>query len=225
MSQRLPGLADEDATGLTKEIFNASTMLLGRTSNLVRLLSAHSPYLARWFLGLTAAVRQPDLGASTDPRLRALASIKTSMTNECTYCSTHTSMYGQALGLTEEELEAVHGDEWRTHPAFSDRDRAAIAWAEALTRNTANADAPLWAEMKRVFSDTEIVEISLASALFNMINRLNDSFWTELEPADYNRRQGNAVSGLGLEQIEAFASRFAVVGEAQRREAADTTRA
>ena len=70
--------------------------------------------------------------------------------------------------------------------------------------------------MKRLFSDAEIVEITLASAMFNMINRLNDTFWTELETEEYNRRQGNAVKGLTVADIESFASGFATAGEAQR---------
>ena len=59
--------------------------------------------------------------------------------------------------------------------------------------------------MKRLFSDAEIVEITLASAMFNMINRLNDTFWTELETVEYNKRQGNAVKGVTVADIEAFA--------------------
>jgi hypothetical protein len=71
--------------------------------------------------------------------------------------------------------------------------------------------------MKRLFSDAEIVEITMASAMFNMINRLNDTFWTELETVEYNRRQGNAVSGVTIADIERFADGFAAAGEAQRR--------
>jgi hypothetical protein len=67
-------------------------------------------------------------------------------------------------------------------------------------------------------SDAEIVEITMASAMFNMINRLNDTFWTELETPDYNRRQGNAIRGLTVVDIEAYAARFAPIGNATRAE-------
>ena len=217
MSQRLHGLSDQDATGVAKETLAGSTKLLGRSSNLLRILSAHTPYLARWFIGFVAAVRQPKVGAVSEVKLRNLATIKTSMTNECKYCSTHTSIYGQALGVSEAQLEAMKGDDWKTSPLFSEREKATIAWSEAVTLNTAKSDKALWQEMKRLFSDTEIVEITLASAMFNMINRLNDTFWTELETVEYNRRQGNAVKGVTVSDIEAFASTFAPSGEAQRR--------
>jgi hypothetical protein len=70
--------------------------------------------------------------------------------------------------------------------------------------------------MRRLFTDAEIVEITMASAMFNMINRLNDTFRTELETTEYNRRQGNAVKGVTVEDIEAYASRFSASGKVQR---------
>ena len=113
-------------------------------------------------------------------RLRNLATIKTSLANECSYCSAHTSIFGQALGLKDSDIDALKGDAYKTSPAFSERERAAIAWSEAMTRNTAARDAAVWNEMRRLFSDAEIVEISLACAMFNMINRLNDLFGPSL---------------------------------------------
>jgi alkylhydroperoxidase family enzyme len=84
MSQRLRGISDEEATGLVREIFDASNQLLGRTGNLVRIL-AHSPQLLKWFLGFVVAVRQPKAGAVSDVRLRNLATLKTSTLNGCRY--------------------------------------------------------------------------------------------------------------------------------------------
>jgi alkylhydroperoxidase family enzyme len=84
MTQRISGISDEEATGAVKDVFEASNRLLGRTANLLRIL-AHSPYLARWFLPLVAAVRQPDAGATTPARLRNLAVLKTSTINGCRY--------------------------------------------------------------------------------------------------------------------------------------------
>ena len=84
MSQRLRGITDEEAAGPVKDLFEASNRLLGRTANLLRIL-AHSPHLARWFLPLVAAVRQPDAGAVSAARLRNLAVLKTSLINGCRY--------------------------------------------------------------------------------------------------------------------------------------------
>ena len=84
MTQRIRGITDEEATGPVKELFEASNRMLGRIANLQRIL-AHSPDVARWFLPLVAAVRQPNAGAISDVRLRNLAVLKTSTLNGCRY--------------------------------------------------------------------------------------------------------------------------------------------
>ena len=101
-------------------------------------------------------------------------------------------MLGQALGLTNEEFDALQGD-FQASALFNEREKAALAWSEAMTLNTAKRSGPAWDDLRQLFNDAEIVEISLACAMFNMINRLNDSFRTELEPEEYNRRQHRAV--------------------------------
>ncbi|MGZ5118318.1 MAG: hypothetical protein ACXWCP_31500 [Burkholderiales bacterium] len=84
MVQRLRGISDEEAQGTVRELFQGSNQLLGRTANLLRIL-AHSPAVARWFLPLVAAVRQPQAGAVSGVRLRNLAVLKTSTLNGCRY--------------------------------------------------------------------------------------------------------------------------------------------
>ncbi|MGQ0751630.1 MAG: carboxymuconolactone decarboxylase family protein [Betaproteobacteria bacterium] len=121
-------------------------------------------------------------------------------------------MLGQALGLTDRELDALQGD-YRASSLFSDREKAALAWSEAMTLNTAKRDDAVWADLRGHFSDGEIVEVSLACAMFNMINRLNDSFRTELEPEEHNRRQHGAV-GVTAKALEDYACRICAGGKA-----------
>ena len=115
-------------------------------------------------------------------------------------------MLGQALGLTDEEFAALDGD-YRASSLFDEREKAVLAWSEAMTLNTAKKDGAAWDDLRRLFNNAEIVEISLACAMFNMINRLNDSFRTELEPAEYNRRQHAAV-GVTASALENYACRI-----------------
>jgi alkylhydroperoxidase family enzyme len=113
---------------------------------------------------------------------------------------------GQALGLTDAEFDALQGD-YRGSALFTDREKAVLAWAEAMTLNTAKRDEAVWDNLRRLFSDAEIVEISMITGMFNMINRLNDSFRTELEPAEYNRRQHGAI-GVTAQALEDYACRI-----------------
>ena len=116
-------------------------------------------------------------------------------------------MLGQALGLTDAEFEALQGDDYRASPLFNEREKAAMGWAEAMTLNTAKRDEAVWEEMRRLFNDAEIVEISLITGMFNMINRLNDSLRTELESEEYNRRQHGAL-GVTIAALEDYACRI-----------------
>lgn len=129
-------------------------------------------------------------------------------------------MLGQALGLTDAEFEALQGDDYRSSPLFNEREKAVLAWAEAMTLNTAKRDNAVWEELRRLFTDAEIVEISLITAMFNMVNRLNDSFGTELESEEYNRRQHGAV-GVTTRALDDYACRIcsgASAGSAPRSE-------
>ena len=122
-------------------------------------------------------------------------------------------MLGQALGLTDAEFAALQRDDYRSNPLFNEREKAVLAWAEAMTLNTAKHDQAVWEEMRRLFTDAEIVEISLITAMFNMINRLNDSFGTELESKEYNRRQHGAV-GVTSRALDDYACRICSAGSA-----------
>ena len=116
-------------------------------------------------------------------------------------------MLGQALGLTDAEFDALADDDFRASPLFNEREKAALWWAAEMTLNTARRNDAVWNEMRRLFTDAEIVEISLAAGLFNMINRLNDSFRTELESEEYNRRQHGAV-GVTVDALNTYACRI-----------------
>ena len=122
-------------------------------------------------------------------------------------------MLGQALGLTDAEFAALQRDDYRSNPLFNEREKAVLAWAEAMTLNTAKHDQEAWEEMRRLFTDAEIVEVSLITAMFNMINRLNDSFGTELESEEYNRRQHGAV-GVTSRALDDYACRICSGGNA-----------
>lgn len=124
-------------------------------------------------------------------------------------------MLGQALGLTAAEFEALQRDDYRDSPLFNEREKAAMRWAEAMTLNTAKRDNAVWEEMRRLFTDAEIVEISFAAGIFNMINRLNDSFRTELEPEDYNRKQHAAVK-VTVDALDGYACRICAGGDDSR---------
>lgn len=106
-----------------------------------------------------------------DPRLLALVRTRVSQMNGCAYClHMHTE---EALEAGEQEPRLHLLNAWRESAMYSERERAALAWAESLTR-IAETHAPdqVWQEAKRHFSDKEIANLSIAIAMINAWNRL-----------------------------------------------------
>ena len=116
-------------------------------------------------------------------------------------------MLGQALGLTEAEFEALQAKDYLASPLFTDKEKAVMAWSEAMTLNTAKFDDGVWNEVRRHCNEAEVVEVSMMCGLYNMINRLNVSCRTELESEEYNRRQHKAV-GVTAQALEDYACKI-----------------
>ena len=172
--QRLPKIEKEDVSGDLARFYEAVTGLLGRVPNFYRTIS-HAPWLAMLLLPFNAAVQRQWPGSRLPGWIKELVVIKTSHVNGCRYCYAHNTALGQAAGITHEEIIEL---------SSSDKEKAAVQWAEAVTQNTAAKRDDLFAGMKRLFTDAEIVELTFVSAMFNMINRLNDSLQVPIEQQD-----------------------------------------
>ena len=107
-----------------------------------------------------------------DKALTELVKVRVSQINGCAYCM---DMHWNVLvknGMEPRHLNAVAG--WREAPFFSDRDRAALRWAEILTA-TPNSDASdeEFARLQAVFSEAEISELGFAVGVINAWNLVN----------------------------------------------------
>ena len=100
-----------------------------------------------------------------------LVKTRASQINGCAYCIHMHTADARKHGETEERLYLL--DAWRESPLYSDRERAALAWTEALTL-IADTHAPddVYEEVKRHFSDEEIVKLTVLIGTINLWNRL-----------------------------------------------------
>lgn len=181
--QRLPKIEKENVSGDLAHFYEAVTALLGRVPNFYRTIS-HAPWMAMLLLPFNAAVQRQWPGSRLPGRIKELVVIKTSHVNGCRYCYAHNTALGQAAGITHEEVIEISGNDYLQSMTLSEREKTAVQWAEAVTQNTAAKRDDLFAAMKRLFTDAEIVELTFVSAMFNMINRLNDSLQLPIEQQD-----------------------------------------
>ena len=186
----IPPIPPDAVDGELAEFYEAVRGMVGRVPNSVRTM-AHAPFLAMLLLPFQVATQREWPGTSISGKLKEMVVIKTSHINECAYCYAHNTALGEAAGITHDQVIALSSDDYLTSDLFDARERAAIAWAEHMTRRTAGRNERVYAMVKARFSDAEIVELTLLCGLFNMINRINDSLGLEIEAkAEVERIKG-----------------------------------
>jgi len=123
---------------------------------------------------------------SLDKNLLELVNYRVSQINGCAYCLDMHSKDLRVAGETEQRLYLVSA--WREVPLYSDRERAALAWAEAVTKLT-NQEVPdeVYEQASAEFSEQELMELTIAVTAINTYNRLNVSF--RIQAGDYQPGQ------------------------------------
>jgi len=103
--------------------------------------------------------------------LLTLIMLRASQINGCAYCLDMHWKDLRALGESEQRLYSL--DAWRESPYYSGRERAALAWTEAVTRvSETHVPDEVYDEVKKHFSEKELADLTLAVATINMWNRL-----------------------------------------------------
>jgi uncharacterized peroxidase-related enzyme len=164
---------DEEMQNLVR-FFNET---LGFCPNSV-LTMYHRPEIARAFISLNRAVMQ-NHGRVTSA-LKRLVGYMASLTAGCRYCQAHTIRAAERYGAEEEKM--YHIWEYKTHPAFSPAERAALDLAVAASNIPNSVSDEIAEELRRHWNEGEIVEIMGVIALFGYLNRWNDSMGTQMEP-------------------------------------------
>ena len=133
-----------------------------------------SPAGLRAMLGLEQHAR----GSGLEHSLLELVKTRASQINGCAYCLDMHTKDARAAGETEQRLYVLPA--WCEAPFYTPRERAALAWTEALTRlGEHGVSDELFAQTREQFSEQELVDLSLAVIAINGWNRLSIAFRTE----------------------------------------------
>jgi AhpD family alkylhydroperoxidase len=116
--------------------------------------------------------------SSIEKPLQHLIEYRVSQINGCAYCLDMHSKDLRADGETEQRLFVL--DAWREAPFYTDRERAALAWAEAVTLVTeGHVSDEVYEAARKEFSEQELIDLTFAVTTINSWNRLNIAFRTE----------------------------------------------
>lgn len=164
---------------------------LGYCPNSV-LTMMRRPPIARAFIEFNKAVMENE-GRVTSA-LKRLVGYVASRAAGCRYCQAHAIRAAERYGADAQKLENVW--EYRTHPAFTEAERAALDFALAAATVPNAVDEELQARLRQHWDDGEIVELLGVISLFGLLNRWNDSMASTLEEsAAESGRQWLAAGG------------------------------
>ena len=174
---RVSMIEEKEHPELTKLITLIRTGRRGELLNVYKLL-LHAPALAAtWFEHLNAVRWQTEL----EGRLREVVIIRIALVNRIDYVlRQHVPSLAAAEGLTQEECDAL-GD-WKNARCFNERERAALALADAMTEGADVTDAQ-FADVRRHFSERQAVELAVLIGTYIMHNRVFAALRIDLERA------------------------------------------
>ncbi len=132
-----------------------------------------NPKVRQLLLSTEGYLQKSALGA----RLQHLVKVRASQINGCAHCLDIHTQEARADGESEQRLYTLQT--WRETPFFDERERAALAWTEAVT-NVAASGVPdeVYELVSRHFGEQELVDLTLAVTSINTWNRLNVAFRT-----------------------------------------------
>ncbi len=113
--------------------------------------------------------------SSIEQPLLDLIDFRVSQINGCAYCLDMHSKDLRAIGETEQRLYLLNA--WREAPFYTDRERAALAWSESVTKlEGGQVSDEVYDQARSQFSEEELIDLTLAVAAINSWNRLNIAF-------------------------------------------------
>ncbi|MGD0513233.1 MAG: carboxymuconolactone decarboxylase family protein [Terriglobales bacterium] len=167
---RIALIEPENATPEVKEIYEKA--LRGKPGNAQKAL-AHRPEMLKAFLPFYASV-----GRSLDRKLYEMIYLRVSFINGCHYCQQHHVASSKRVGLSAEDWRALKDG---NYARYTDKEQAALAYAEKLTRTPHEITDADVEKLKKHFSDAEIVDLHLLVGLVNLTNRFTDPLGLEVE--------------------------------------------
>jgi uncharacterized peroxidase-related enzyme len=167
---RISLIAPEAASPEVRALYD--TTLRGKPGNVQKAL-AHRPEMLKNFLSFYASV-----GRSLDRKLYELVYLRVSFINGCRYCTQHHVASSKRVGLASEDWTALDAGDYSR---YGEKERTALTYVEKLTRAPHAITDADFDELKKYFSEPEIVDLHMLAGLANLTNRVTDPLGLELE--------------------------------------------
>ncbi len=154
----------EDATGKTKDLYDAMIAKSGSVPKWMQVMASNEDVLIGFFTLFKCTMDD----APADQTLKWKIAYRVSQINNCQFCIGVAEHQLESLGIPAEELEKLSEN-------LTEKEQIAMDYAEAVTSHANKIEPETIEKLKNTFTDEEIVEITAAVGLFSYINRFNDA--------------------------------------------------
>ena len=164
-----------------EELFNGVEVFMGYVPN-AHLAMAERPELLIAFSSLARSIFQTQ---GVDMQTKQLIALASSLSSGCKYCQAHTSHGAERAGAKEEKIAEILN--YAQSDYYTNQERAVLDLAFASGRTPNESNAEHFNELKKYFSDDQIIDIVSVISMFGFLNRWNDTLGTKLEdiPKDF----------------------------------------
>jgi uncharacterized peroxidase-related enzyme len=162
-------LSHDRAAAEVQPIFDRLTQAFGHMPAFFATM-ARSPEALQHFMALYGAVVNKGL---VEAKYKEMAYLKTALTNGCEYCFQAHSASAKKSSVTEEQIK--HLAFYQRSEAFDEKEKATLLYAERVTRGASAIREGALQELKKHYSDDQIVELTLTICIANFTNRFNDA--------------------------------------------------
>lgn len=190
----VPLVPVEEFQGLNREVADRSLARSGRVPNQARAM-ANAGELGGAYRRL---FEDMSTYAQMSHEFRLLIRYKVSTLNTCLYCSAHQIKYMAQEGVSEEKIANIHDSD--SHPAFDERERVALSFAQWMTEDASNIPEDLAERFVALFTPAERVEIAITAGAMGCMNKINDALRVPLEEASLD------IVGTGVDMTRIHAA-------------------
>ena len=158
-----------------EELFKGVEAFMGYVPN-AHLTMAEKPELLKAFSNLAMTIFQSN---SIDMQTKQLIALASSLSSGCKYCQAHTSHGAERAGTDAKKIAEIL--KYKESNSYSEEERAILDLAFASGRTPNESNEVHFEELKKYFSDDQIIDIVSVISMFGFLNRWNDTLGTKLE--------------------------------------------
>lgn len=175
MKARILPLQKSEVREDVQSLYGKIESQFGMVPNLFKTIAHKPDALLKLYPFVTALVSDESL----PEKIKELAILSTSKTNECYYCVTHHTAAGKKTGLTQAQINGI--SDYQDSNLFTDEEEIVIEYAHLVTKDAHAVSEELLSKLKTFYSDQQIVLLTLIIGLYQIFNKFNCALGVELE--------------------------------------------